>query len=90
MKRSKELILRKFESRKRSGSNHKLKYLDLENLKKETTSLVVLEKLRNQKRGIQEQPNSMACNELNMSRWLYFVNYRSFVRELRAIGGWGI
>ena len=69
MKRSKELIVRKFETKKRSGSSVKLKYLDLENLKKETTCLVVLEKLRNQKRGIQAQPNSMAYNNLNMGKY---------------------
>jgi hypothetical protein len=72
MKRSKELILRKFESKKRAGSTHKLMYLDLENLNKKSSSLAILEKMKNQKRGIKDQPNSMACNDLNMSNVFYF------------------
>lgn len=68
LKRSKDLILRKFEGKKHSDRSVRLKYLSLENLKKEVASCSVLEKLRNQHRGIEDNRDSLASNNLNMSR----------------------
>lgn len=81
MKRTKNIILRKFENKKKENPSHRLKYLDLEKLKNDSGNSVVLEKIKNNKRGIKSEKNTFISNDLNIRKNIYKILIKEHLKD---------